>query len=184
MFVHPKLNLDLNNYTTFLPSTLLTFFLIYIGYKVITRKKINLFQIGFLTSFIILLPVLGITEIYFMRFSFTAEHWLSIGMIGFLVGIIEFYYSNKLFKFLLTLFIISLSYITFNYIQEYSSQKTIMKFSLNKNENNFLSHNILGLIYKHENNPNEAIEHFQKSIKIHPNAQAYFNMASVQGLRI
>ena len=180
MFVHPKLNLDLNIYTTFLPSILLTFFLIYIGYKVITRKKINLFQIGFLISFFILLPVLGITEIYFMRFSFTAEHWLSIGMIGFLVGIVEFYYSNKLFKFLLTLFIISLSYITFNYVQEYSSQKTIMKFSLNKNENNFLSHNILGLIYKHENNPNEAIEHFQKSIKIHPNAQAYFNMASIQ----
>jgi tetratricopeptide (TPR) repeat protein len=180
MFVHPKFILNLDHISTFFPSITLAFFIFYIAYKILTRLKVSLLEIGFLISFLILLPVLGITEIYFMRFSFIAEHWLTIGMVGFLAGVVEYLYVKNFLKFFIFIFIISCGYITFNYIQEYSSQKALMEFSLSKNENSFLSHNILGLIYKHDNKPTEAIEHFQKSIKIHPNAQGYFNMASTQ----
>lgn len=179
MFAYPRWRVDLSSFETFVPSVILLLCLGYVIWKIFNRQRISLILAGFFVSFLILFPALGVSEIYFMRFSFVAEHWLTIGLIGFVAGICELLYSNKFLQYLLWLAVPCFGIMTFKYTQDYSSEKKLLEASLEKNPISILPHNILGLIFKNENNLDQAIQHFQKSIEIQPNAQSYFNLASI-----
>jgi tetratricopeptide (TPR) repeat protein len=125
------------------------------------------------------MPTLGLAEIYFMRFSYVAEHYLTFAMIGFIYPVVKILGNKKYGNWLVIVFTIGLFLTSADYINFYASEKIVMNHSLSKNPDSFLPHNILGLAYKNENNLDIAIYHFNKSNVINPNAASYYNIASI-----
>ncbi len=179
MFSYKKAVIDYSNLWDILPSIFLTLFLVFCGYKIFTARRLNTFYSGIIISFILLFPVLGLVEIYYMRFSSVAEHYLSIAMIGFLFAVLSLI-KNKKFHYACFVFPVVLSYQTFRYLPEYSDEETVMLKTIDKNSDSILAHNLLGSLYKNKGDFKKAIDHYQKSIEIKPTAQPYFNLATVQ----
>lgn len=73
MFSYPRYEIDRSNIMDTVPSIFIALFLIYIAYRILKEKKINQFQAGIDMAFFILLPTLGLVEIYYMRF----QMWLN-----------------------------------------------------------------------------------------------------------
>lgn len=181
MFVHPKIEPNPSDFQSYLPLLILFICLLASLILVFVRKfkKIPAAAIGFLVAFAILFPVSGLFEIYFMRFSYVAEHYLTIALVGFLIPAVLSLADKFWGKALLGIYVLFLSYQTLSYTPEYRSEKSVFETNLQKNPQDLLSHNLLGLIYKNENNYPLALQHYNKAIEIHPVAAAYYNKAVV-----
>lgn len=114
-----------------------------------------------------------------MRFSYVAEHYLTLGMIGFLYPVIISLNKTFVGKILTYFFIGFIAFQSFDYLSNYKTEKQILETNITKNPNSILPHNILGLLYKNENNYEKAFYHFDRSNQIHPNAASYYNKASL-----
>lgn len=183
MFVHHKIEPDLHTIFAYLPSICLLLILSYFIYDLLKNRQLsNVHIFSVFISFLFLFPVLGLSEIYYMRFSYVAEHYLTLGMVGFLFPLIYFLHEKPVGKVVTYIFITALAYQSFNYIPEYESEKKLFEANIVKNPNNILPHNVLGLLYKNENNYEKAMYHYNRSIEIHPNAASYYNRAHLYEL--
>lgn len=183
MFVHHKVEPSLNSFWAYVPTVSLMLMLTYFCYDILkNRKSSNPYVLSVVISFLFLFPVLGLSEIYYMRFSYVAEHYLTLGMVGFLVPAIYFLNDKLIGKAVIYIFIGFLAFQSFSYIPEYESEKKLFEANIKKNPNNILPHNVLGLLYKNENNYEKAMHHYNRSIEIHPHAASFYNKAHLYEL--
>lgn len=180
MFVHPKIEPDISSLISYLPSFgLVIILLLTVYYLYKSKGALVAYLSSFSLSFLFLFPVLGFSEIYFMRFSYVAEHYLTIGLIGFIVPLVALLNKKKIGKIIVYVFICLLFIQSYSYMSDYESEKKLLEINLAKNPDSILPHNILGLLYKNENDFERAMAHYNKSIEIHPNAASYYNKASL-----
>ena len=184
MLVHPRQSIDTANFWLYVPSITLIIFILITSFKIFYNRKISLVTRGFLVSFFILIPVLGIVEIYFMRYSFVAEHWLGVALLGFLAPIVEFTYSKfATAKYLLSIAVLVFFGISFFYVDKFYSNKDLIAYNYSLNTNSTLVNELLALEFKHEGNLQKSLELFQQSSSIQPSAESYFNIASIYDLQ-
>lgn len=180
MFVHPRISPRINEIWDYLPIISIAIILCISGALFIKHKAkaLNLY-LSFLVSISILFPILGFSEIYYMRFSYVAEHYLNLAMASLLAPVVIYLSSKKFGKIVIITYAGFCMFQTYRYVPFYENEKKIMEMTLEKNPNSMLPHNILGLLYKNENNTEKAMYHYNKSIENHPNAAAYYNRASL-----
>ena len=184
--VHPRFALDLDSIKTYIPSVCLV---LAAGHGIFraSRKKIfsltDKFTIGLTVSLILLLPVLGMFEIYFMRYSFVAEHWLTVAMFGFLAPAAEYLsrikLNDKIINLLFVVAAITFSSISFSHLQNFSSEKKLLQQNIIKNPESILAYNRLALVLKAEGNLEAAKINLEKALMIKPTAQSYYNLAMI-----
>jgi tetratricopeptide (TPR) repeat protein len=178
MFSYPRHEIERGRIFDILPSLVLSLYLLSLIYRFIKKLKIHQFEYGIVTAFCLLLPILGLVEVYYMRFSYTAEHYLNLAMVGLLFTFLAFV-NNKKIILAIYLFPILLCFKTFAYLPEYQSEEQLMLATLKKNPESILANNLLGQFYKNQNDLNKARFYIEFSIKIKPTAQAYYNLASL-----
>ncbi|MEQ1723116.1 MAG: tetratricopeptide repeat protein [Pseudobdellovibrio sp.] len=180
MFTHPKIEPDIFSVYSYLPTlALLVVLLVAAYYLYNNNNKLRFYLIGIILSFLFLFPVLGLSEIYFMRFSYVAEHYLTLGLVGFVAPLVTMHGKYRYVKVIAYVFAAALAIQTWSYVADYQDEKILFERNIEKNPNSILPHNILGLLYKNEKNLEMAMHHFDKSIEIHPNAASYYNKASL-----
>lgn len=185
MFVHPKIEPDLTSIFTFLPIIvlimLLTISIVLVLFR--NKKPIPVVIIGFLVSFAVLFPASGLFEVYFMRFSYVAEHYLTVALVGFIAPVILFLSSKRFGYVIIGVYVLFLGFQTYQYIPDYQNEKTVFERNLLKNPKDLLSHTVLGLHYKSEKDYTKALNHYNASIESHPTAAAYYNRAVIYELQ-
>jgi len=187
IFVYPKWQIDATKLLSYVPGLMvLAWAAVFLRF----RKgwgKAWLFGLGYFV--VMLLPVLGFRDIYFMRYSLVADHWQYFSIIG-PIGLIAAgitWASDRLKKrnvFLVPVFsailLLVLGVLTWRQTCNYSDVETIWNMTIARNPACLMAYNNRGVIYKDLGNYRQAIEDFNKAIEIKSdNAVAYYNRGNV-----
>ena len=176
-FVYPRWQIDPARVWSYVPVLLVVaLFLVCWRYRR-GRGKAVLFGMGYFL--VMLLPVLGFLNIYFMRYSLVADHWQYFAIIGPIAlaaaGLARALRTAKrvsAFCFPISAFclVLALGVLTWREAGTYTDLKTLWTTTIARNPAAGLAHNNLGTLLLEEGRPDEAVAHFQQALALQPNA--------------
>ncbi len=124
-----------------------------------------------------LLPVLGFTDVGFMRFSLVADHYEHLALVSIVAlvaaGIYQFYERRKnagaILPIAAAVVIVGvLAVLARNQSALYASAETLYLDTLAKNPDCWMAHYNLGVAYNAAGQPKLAIPHFEEALRQHP----------------
>jgi protein O-mannosyl-transferase len=135
-----------------------------------------------------LVPVLGITDVYFMKFSLVSDHYQHIAIIGVVVtaaagwGVWRDRMRDAVrigADCVAVAVICTLFSLTWQQCGLYHDEITLYKDTLQKNPDCWMIHNNLGLALQNAGRPEEAIEHYQQALRLKIDYyEAYYNLGN------
>jgi tetratricopeptide (TPR) repeat protein len=184
MFVYPRWQIDPANPLSYVPGLLV------VGTFLLCWRFRRDWGKGWLAGLgyfgVMLLPVLGLVNIYFMRYSLVSDHWQYLAIIGPLAlaaaGI-----SRALERFQQTVrwikpvacgsLLLALGVLTFRQSFAYKDDETLWRDTLAKNPAGWIAHNNLGVLLVAKGQTVEAIRQYQEAIRLKPDyADAQINL--------
>jgi tetratricopeptide (TPR) repeat protein len=163
VFVYPRWHINTRNVLTYLPLIMLL-----VAFVVCWRWRRGwgkaLF-FGLAYFFVMLLPVLGFLNIYFMRFSLVADHWQYFAIIG-PIALAAAVLVRK--PVLAAALLLALGALTWKQCGLYANEEAFWQATLRCNPDCWLAHGNLGHIYSQQGQINKAFPHFQRALEINP----------------
>ncbi|MGO8836407.1 MAG: tetratricopeptide repeat protein [Limisphaerales bacterium] len=122
-------------------------------------------------------PALGFINVFPMRYSFVADHfqYLAAG------GLIALCAAGlrRLPRVAPAMLVVVLGVLTWRQADTYRDLETLWRTTLARNPDCCLAHNNLGVLLNSEGHTEEAIEHFQKAVRLSPDyCEALNNLGS------
>ena len=189
MFVYPRWQIDPANPLSYVPGLLVvgTFLLCWFFRRGWTRAC--LVGLGYFA--VMLLPVLGLVNIYFMRYSLVSDHWQYLAIVGPL-ALVAAGIGGALGRLRRTLrwikpvacgsLLLALGMLTFGQSSAYKDDETLWRDTLARNPAAWMAHNNLGTALGEKGLLDEAIPQFEESIRLKPdNAEAYNSLGIALG---
>jgi tetratricopeptide (TPR) repeat protein len=126
--------------------------------------------IGFgLAIFVLaLLPVLGLIDIYYFRFSFVADHFNYIGSAAFLALVAAGLARLRRPTVLAAVLIGALTLLSWRHAHAFQSDEQLWTDTVEKNPSAFIAHCNLGGILYARGQPDAAIAHVQEALRLRP----------------
>jgi len=192
-FIYPRWRIEASQPLSYVPGLLLVAaFLVCWRYRRGWGKAL-LLGLGYFV--LMLVPVLGFANIYFMRYSLVADHWQYFAIIGpialaaagvtLMCGLAG-RGRSWLYPALGGALVLALGVLTWREALTYTNLKTLWTETVARNPGAGIAHNNLGTILLAEGNVTEAMAHFEKAAAIEPNAaDVHSNLGSAllqQGL--
>jgi protein O-mannosyl-transferase len=185
-FVYVRWRVDPNALLSYVPDLLLLFVLaVCWRYR---RGWGRAAVFGLVYFLVMLLPVLGFVNIYFMRFSLVADHWQYFAIIGpialaaaGLTGAAQAWNGAKrgLAAALGTALVLTLGALTWRQACVYADQQTLWLDTIAKNPTCWMAHNNLGNVLADKGRIDEAIHQYREALRIQPtNADAHNNLGA------
>jgi len=176
------------------PVAYLPLALIAIGFAVLWARRKSwgrgpLFAMGYFV--ITLLPVLGIVNMSFMKFSFVADHFqyaALIGVIAFAAGVLARAASaaglpGRAGTFAAAGCVVVLAVLTWDRARLYADEQQLWRDNIAKQEGSWLAWNNLGDVCFRAEKRDEAMDCFKRSIALNPKyAVAWHNLGRVNAL--
>jgi tetratricopeptide (TPR) repeat protein len=172
-YVYPRWQINAGNVLSFLPLVLLVaaFVLCWRGGRGWGRAMF----FGLAYFVVMLLPILGFLNIYFMRYSLVADHWQYFAIIGPIALAAAIIRKPVLAAALL----LALGALTWKQCGMYANVETLWQTTLRLNPDCWLAHNNLGHSFFQQGQVDEAIAQFQKAVEIEPDyAEAHNNLGN------
>ncbi len=145
----------------------------------------TLFALGCFT--VTLFPVMGFFDMYYMAFSRVSDHFQYLPMICIvaLVGAaLHTWLPGKILPVVAVLLIAGLGVLTFQRARVFATDENLWTDTLAKNPDAWNAHNNLGCIRAEQGRLDEALKHFEASLKVNPgNVKAVINVAKTQAAR-
>ena len=182
-FVYPRWSIDSRAFASWMPlaAVLLAFGLFSILRPTFRRPLL----LAFGCFGLLLLPVLGLINIYFQRYSLVGDQWAyfaDIGLIALIVGTgshLFLHYRDKPLAWVLPMaaagVIVCLGLATMRQAQVYHDAGTLWEDTLAKNPGCWLAHNSLGSALADAGNLEEARFHFEQGLAIKPDSVELLN---------
>jgi tetratricopeptide (TPR) repeat protein len=162
IFVYPRWQIDPRNVLSWLPLALLAAGLSLCWRGRRTWGKSLLFGLGYFV--IMLLPVLGFLNIYFMRYSLVADHWQYFAILGPIALAAAFPRKPAPAAALL----LALGVLTWRQCGMYHDQETLWLATIARNPGSVLARNNLGIALVGKGNTEGAIAQYRKALEINP----------------
>ena len=131
-----------------------------------------------------LLPVLGVYEIYYMRYSFVADHWQYLSLMGLIALVVEA--ASRALEgraaaggIAAVMVVGLLGVLSYHQAGIYLDEETIWRDTLTKNPSSWMVHNSLGLLLKKQGRFDDALEHYSEAARLYPQGQSYYNMGKI-----
>ncbi|MBN1384658.1 MAG: tetratricopeptide repeat protein [Elusimicrobia bacterium] len=181
-FVYPRWTTEPDMIISYIPVTAVLITGILLWRK--RQKWAKPLFMGFGYFGVTLLPVLGFFNVYFMRYSFAADHWQYLANIGIIAlaisGIALFSEKIKSLSYIAGIpIIITLGILTWKQELIYKNEETLWLDTINKNPGTFMAHNNLGVIYSKRNEHEKAFKEYQKAIELnHNDAETHINLGN------
>ncbi|MDB6026252.1 MAG: Tetratricopeptide 2 repeat protein [Verrucomicrobiales bacterium] len=186
-FVYPEWKIQANAVLAWLP---LTAIVLAFGACWVMRRKWGRSPFFTLSYFLLmLLPILGLVNVYFQRYSPVADHWAyfaGLGLIVFVVsgGAYVFGRIKNGNRWLLPVIAVAcvgwFSAASWKQAHAYHDADTLWQDTLKKNPTCWLAHNGLGNSLAATGQTQEALEHFDKGLAAKPDSvELINNLASV-----
>ena len=184
IFIYPRWRIAPAHLLSYVPALLVV-----LGFGVCWRYrqgwgKAGLFGLGYFV--VMLLPVLGFIDIYFMRFSLVADHWQYFAIIGpiALVAAALTAAGERLGRGKAGLgvavggaLLLVLGVLTWKQAAIYADEETVWRDTLAKNPACWLAHGDLGIALGMKGQTDEAISQYQQALRLKPDyAEAYNNL--------
>jgi tetratricopeptide (TPR) repeat protein len=184
IFIYPQWNIQTNHLVWWMPllAAVVVTAVLWLYRNTWTRPL--LFAWGFFC--VSLLPVMGFTDVYFMKYSLVADHYQYAAIIGVIALLAAGWntwqkqakrltrWTANCIPVIVTFALVSL---TWQQSTLYSDAMTLYQTTLEKNPKCWMAHNNLGLLLEQKGNLQEAMDHYNQSILFNPkNAEAYNNM--------
>lgn len=180
MLVHPRWIIDVTSWTNFIPIAVVILLLVFSIYNSFIRKKITIFDICLWCLILVLFPVSGLFEVYFMKYSYVSEHWLGLGLVPIVVLTVVFIFRYIPYpNFIMGIVCVSAATLLFFHLPKFESNRTLFTYNLEYNNQSSLIFNTLGLVEKLDQNIPQAIDYFKKSVFAEANADGFFNLAAI-----
>jgi len=187
-FVYPRWQYDDASVLWYLPGLLLV---VLIGLASRRRQTWGRPVIMLMVCYVaLLLPALGFTNIFFMRFSLVADHWQYAAMIVPCAGFASFVLrpsafglrpSASVLRVAGLAILVVLARLTWLQAGVYKDSPTLWADTLAKNPSCWMAHYNFGNIFTVRGNADEAISHYRQALKNNPDlelaALAHNNLA-------
>jgi protein O-mannosyl-transferase len=120
---------------------------------------------------LMLAPVMGFTDVYYMRYSLVADHYQHLALIGVtsLAGAALWHFSTGRLRLTLAAIILAAStWLTARQCGFYHDDATLYRATLQENPDSALAHNNLGNLLMNAGHVQEAIGHFEQAVRLDP----------------
>ena len=116
-----------------------------------------------------LLPVVGLTDVYFMKYSLVADHYAHLALIGVLGWAAAAFVQLRLPRGLAFGVALALGALTFAQTAIYRDKFALFDSVLARNPDCWMAHNNLAILLVKEERISEAAEHFREALRLKPN---------------
>ncbi|MGA3181240.1 MAG: tetratricopeptide repeat protein [Verrucomicrobiota bacterium] len=162
IFVYPRWQIDARNMLSYIPLALLAGGLALCWRQRGTWGKGLFFGLGYFV--VMLLPILGFLNIFFMRYSLVADHWQYFAIIG-PVALGAAVIRKPVAAAALLL---ALGALTRHQCGMYADEETLWRTTLARNPGCWMAENNLGLLYGRSGEVEKSVEQFRKVLEIKP----------------
>jgi tetratricopeptide (TPR) repeat protein len=185
MMVYPRWQIDAADWISYLPllAAAVVTLVLWLGRNSWTRSWFFAWSY-FLVA---LLPVIGLVDTFYSRYSFVADHFQYLASMGPLAlagaGIVRCAGLVPRMKWLLpvagAIAALALGIVSWNRSWAFVSPEATWADTLAKNPTCWVAYNNLGNTFSKKGETDEAIDQYQKAIAIHPNyAEAESNLGN------
>jgi Flp pilus assembly protein TadD len=161
-FVYPRWQIDVGNVLTYIPLVMLAaaFVLCWRCRKGWGRALF----FGLAYFVLMLLPVLGFLNIYFMRFSLVADHWQYFAIIG------PITLAGAMIRrpLVAAALVLALGALTWKQCGMYANPEVLWQTTFRLNPNCWLGQDELGYKFLQQGRLDEAIAHYAKAVELKP----------------
>ena len=144
-----------------------------------------LFGLGLFT--VTLFPVLGFFDMYFLALSRVSDHFQYLPLIAVVALVaagLRVLLPRTALRFVVVALVVGASVLTVQRARVLAVDEILWRDTLAKNPAAWTAHNNLGCLLAEQNKIDEAIGHFEASLKFNPrNAQAHGNLARALSLQ-
>lgn len=187
MFIYPRWEVNASLFLWYIPfaGIVIAFGIFFLNGK--TWGKNMIFGFGYFL--VLLFPVLGFFNIYFMRFSYVGDHFQYLASMGplalFSAGlfiITEKAGGDKKYirRFLYSIILIVFSVLVWRQTLIYKNVETLWKDTIRQNPNAWIAYHNMGFHMMDQNRNQEAMEYYQSALRLKPDYwEAYFNMGLI-----
>ena len=170
-FVYPRWQIDARNVLTYIPLVLLAAAFV-LCWRCRRRWGKGLF-FGLAYFVVMLLPILGFLNIYFMRYSLVADHWQYFAIIGPIALVTAIIRRPVVAAALL----LALGALTWKQCGTYANAETLWRTTLRRNPNCWMAHSNLGDVFSQQGRMDEAVTHLQRALELKPDlTEAHNNL--------
>ncbi len=172
-FVYPRWQIDARKVLSYIPLVLLAaaFVLCWCGRR--GWGKALLFGLAYFV--VMLLPILGFLNIYFMRYSLVADHWQYFAIIGPIALAAALIRKPVVAAALLLV----LGALTWKQCGTYANIETLWLQTIRVNPDCWIAHNDLGTAFFQKGRVDEAITEYREALQIKPHyAEAHNNLGN------
>jgi tetratricopeptide (TPR) repeat protein len=186
IFIYPRWEIDTGRWLSYLPLLLV----IVISFALWLKCRSWLRSCFFASAYFLaaLLPVLGLVDQYFWRYSFVGDHFQYLAAMGplalvgaGLVRLSEFIIPKRpwLQSSLCAGLLLILGGLSWQRTWAYESMETLWTDTLAQNPDCWMAYNNLGPILEQKGQMDKAMIYYQKALEINPNyAEAHNNLGN------
>jgi len=166
IFVYPRWTIDAHNFMNYLPGVAVFLVLVTLWFL---QKKFGRGPFVAFSYFVVtLFPILGFLNIYFQRYSFVADHWQYISIIGIIAllsgGLATLLKNNATFP--LAAIAAACSFLTWKQTHIYKNQESLWRDTLKKNPACWMAEGNWGLWLFNQGRVQDAIAHYRAGLAI------------------
>jgi tetratricopeptide (TPR) repeat protein len=186
IFIYPRWQIDPASFAAYLPTLAVTGLMIVLWWQRDRWARNAFFTVAYFVA--ALLPVLGLIDTFFWRYSFVGDHFqylasmgpLALAGAGLHTGLGALGKPSRWLRpGLCSVLLLTLGFLSWRQCPMYANDVVLWTTTLERNPASWMSHNNLGILLDDlPGRSNEAIFHYQEALRLGPeNAKAHSNLA-------